>query len=225
VNIPNLPNHSTGQKFEYSDFSSDNLYKVKAQFKTIKFSLDPAKNNYSEYQKLEMIFKFKPGECPEEFETVFRFNDRIKCSKIFSDGRYMLEFKDPKTHEGLFEVPIEQSLRMYLLWPDHVEGLEDEDIKQSRQEMQIDEIDANPYQRNLIYRFISNRSVHLEKYLYSETGSENDKQVIQAHAQSIYSAFSAKKKEIVKQNKGKKKSKEKLDFPMFTPVHMTNIIK
>ena len=215
VQIPNLPDRPTGQRFEYSDFSSDNHYKAKVRFDTVDLALDPSKNNYDEYQKMTIVFKFEFGACPVEFETFFKFTDETTCRKIFSEGRYMVEFRDAAALEGDFDVPIEESLRMYLLWPDEVEGVEDGNLVQSAQESQIDEVDSSSFGRNLVYRFILNRSVHLEKFLYAENEAENSEKALREIAEVYHQKF----KDTIHQKKSKIKP------PIIKSKKIVNLVK
>lgn len=189
VRVPMVPGRETARKYEYSDFSSDNHYKIRFSFDTLDLSLDPSQNNYENYQVLSIAFKFEFGACPLEFVSHFKIKDSITCKKVYSDRKYMLEFSDSEKAPLKGDFLTTPSLRMYLLWPEKVDQVADSDLKQRAQEDQVEEVESSTFARGLVYRFIKNHSVHLERHLYSSTGAETSKPALEALAQKALESF------------------------------------
>lgn len=167
------------------DFSGGNHFKVKAAFVTANFATDTAtrRKQMEEYEKLALEFTLEFGDCPKTFVTNFQFIPSLKCTKIFSEGKYMLEFKDSAQKDISNEVQIERVLRLYTFWPE-IDELDDE----QKMELRVNHhqggfLGFSAYERHLTYRLLVVNSVHLESFVSDEDNGETSDAELEVIAQ------------------------------------------
>ena len=197
------------------DFSGNNHFLVSAKFESNNLSENSEERaeQLTKFDKLVFSFKLEMGACPDDFVTSFQFLASYSCQKIFSNGKYMLEFKDLADGDFANKVSIERVMRVYTFWPslekfdeyDDENELDDETLEKIdkqkydyKRKNNNKELGFTTYEKELTYRFMLINSIHLDTILDDPAGHEVSEEELRLEADKLKTMFDS-----VEDNQGK----------------------